>query len=413
MVSNIILMVICVFLSGYFSATEPAFSALKKTRLKALMEGGSKKAKLTLSLSENYDKLISTILIGNNIVNIAVASIGTLLFVRLYGEDLGPTLSTIVVTIVVLIFGEITPKSIAKDHPESFAMFSAPILRVIIWVFTPLNFIFSKWKQLVSKMFRSKGDTRMSQEELLILLDEVEQEGAINESGSKLLKNVVEFGDMEVQDILTPRMNLEGVEINDDKIKVAKTFESCGFSRLPVYNETMDNIVGIVHIMDFYKDGEITKKSLNEIMTAPLFVHKSEKIDNLLQILRNTKSHLAVVADEFGGTMGIVTMEDILEELVGEIWDEHDIVDEPIEHLGNGEYEVDAGWSLYDFCEYFNIKAKSPSVSVGGWVMDVMGKIPKENDSFKYENIEVTVCTMNEHRISKLHVTEQKEENEV
>ena len=412
MIYSVISMVICVILSGYFSATETAFSALNKTRLKALVESGNKKAKLTLKLSDNYDKLISTILIGNNIVNIAVASIGTLLFVKLYGEDLGPTLSTIVVTVVVLIFGEITPKSIAKDHPESFAMFSSPILRVIIVVFTPLNFIFTKWKQLVSKLFRTKGDTKMSQEELLIFLDEVHQEGAIDENGNKLLKNAVEFGNMEVQSILTPRMSLEGVEINDDKIEIAKTFERCGFSRLPVYDETMDNIVGIVHIMDFYKDGEITNKNLSEIMTAPLFVHKAEKIDNLLQILRNTKSHIAVVVDEFGGTMGIVTMEDILEELVGEIWDEHDIVDEPVEKISENEYKIDAGWNLDDFSKYFNIKAQSHSISVGGWVMDVMGRIPKESDSFKYENLKITVCTMDEHRISKILVKKENEEKE-
>ena len=410
MIYSVILMAICVILSGYFSATETAFSAVNKTRLKALCESGNKKAALTLKLSDNYDKLISTILIGNNIVNIAVASIGTLLFVKLYGEDLGPTLSTIVVTVVVLIFGEITPKSIAKDHPEGFAMFSSPILRVIIVAFTPLNFIFSKWKQLVSKLFRTKGETKMSQEELLILFDEVHQEGTIDENGNKLLKNAVEFGDMDVQSILTPRINLEGVEIDEDKLEVARTFKKGGFSRLPVYEETMDNIVGIVHIMDFYEDGKITDKSLNEIMTTPVYVHKQEKIDDLLQTLRNTKSHLAVVVDEFGGTMGIVTMEDILEELVGEIWDEHDTVDEPIEKLSDNEYKIDAGLNLDDFCDYFSVEAESESISVGGWVMDVLGRIPEENDSFKYKNLDITVHKMDEHRVVNIYVKKEATE---
>lgn len=398
-------MIACITLSAYFSATETAFSALNKTRLKAMSENGNHKALLALRLSENYDQLISTILIGNNIVNIAVASIGTLLFVDLLGEEIGATISTIVITIVVLIFGEVTPKSIAKDHPEKFAMFASPLLRMIIWCFTPLNFLFSIWKKLVSRIFNSAEDCKISQEELLLLLDEVQQEGAIDESEGKLLKNAVEFGDVEAQDILTHRVDLEGVSIEASKEEIAAKFDQTQFSRLLVYEETMDKIVGIIHLKDFYIGGGITPRSVKEVITPPLFVHQTEKIDNLLQMLRTAKSHIALVVDEYGGTLGIVTMEDILEELVGEIWDEHDEVEEPIHQLENHMYQVDGSVSLSDFCDFFLVDSNSESLSVGGWVMDQMSHIPESGETFDYENLTITAFKVEDHRIESIHVT--------
>ena len=342
-------MVICIILSGYFSATETAFSSLNKTRIKYMAEKGSKRAKRTLQLAENYDKLIATILIGNNIVNITTASIGTLLFVALMGQELGATVSTVVVTIVVLIFGEITPKSIAKDYPERFAMFSAPMIGALLWLFTPLNFLFSLWKKLVALLFHSDEEDKMSQEELLLLLEEVEQEGAIDKSEGTLLRNAVEFGDLEVQSILTHRVDLEAVEVNATKEEIAAKFTETRFSRLLVYEETIDKIVGVLHLKDFYDGMGINPKPLREIMTPPLFIHQTEKVDDLLQLLKSSKSHIAVVIDEYGGTLGIVTMEDILEELVGEIWDEHDEVEEPFRQLSENTYLVDCTVTLDDF----------------------------------------------------------------
>ncbi len=402
MINSIIAMAACVIMSGYFSATETAFLSMNKTRLKAMSENGNRKAALALQLSNNYDRLISTILIGNNIVNIAIASIGAVLFGELLGAEMGATVSTAVVTVVVLIFGEITPKSVAKDYPESFAMFSAPILRVIIWIFTPLNFLFSNWKKLVSKLFRSRGESKMSQEELLLLLDEVQQEGAINESEGTLLKNAVEFSDLEVQDILTHRVALDAVSIDATKEEVAAMFDKSHFTRLPVYEESLDRIVGIIHQKDFYTGCGITPKELREIITPPLFVHQTEKIDNMLQILRAAKSHIAIVVDEYGGTMGIVTMEDILEELVGEIWDEHDEVEEPFRELGQNCFEVAGSVSMNEFCDFFHISTESESVSVGGWVMDEMEHIPAEGEKFTYENLEITVCAVVDHRVESI-----------
>ena len=407
MLYSILAMIACVVMSGYFSATETAFSSLNKTRLRTMAERGNHRAELTLKLSGDYDKLISTILIGNNIVNIAVASIGTVLFVKMLGQELGATVSTAVVTVVVLIFGEITPKSIAKDHPESFAMFSAPILRGIIWFFTPLNFLFSQWKKLVARLFESGEDSKMSQEELLILLDEVQQEGAIDADEGMLLKNAVEFGDLEAQDILTHRVDLEAVSIDATKDEVAQCFDASRFSRLLVFEENIDRIVGVIHQKDFYVGGGVTEKPISEILTPPMFVHQTEKIDNLLQQLRSAKSHIAIVVDEYGGTMGIVTMEDILEELVGEIWDEHDEVKEPIRQISEDTYLVDGAVSLGDFSDRFDIDAESESTCVGGWVMDKMEHIPHSGETFRYENLSVTVECVEDHRVESVLVQVQ------
>ena len=397
-------MVICVILSGYFSATETAFSSVNKTRLKAMAEKGDHKAELALRLAEDYDKLISTILIGNNVVNIALASIGTLFFVDLMG-DRGATVSTAVITVVVLIFGEITPKSIAKDYPEKFAMFSAPLINMLIVLLTPLNFLFGLWKKLVGMIVKGEEDAGMSQEELLLLVDEVQQDGAIDESEGELLRNAIEFGDLEARDILTHRVDLEAVPTDATKEEVAALFTESRFSRLLVYEDSIDKIVGVIHQKDFYTGTGIVDAPLKEIMTEPLYIHQTEKVDDLLQLLRTNKSHMAIVIDEYGGTMGIVTMEDILEELVGEIWDEHDEVEEPIQKIDDTTYILDGSVTLDDFCDQFDVKSDSDSVSLGGWVMDQMECIPDEGDSFEFENLTITVSKTDDHRVEEVTVT--------
>ena len=312
---SIFAMVVCIAMSAYFSATETAFSSLNKTRLKVLADNGNKRAALALKLSEDYDKLISTILIGNNIVNIMVASIGTLLFVGLYG-DIGATVSTVVVTIVVLIFGEITPKSVAKDTPERFALFSAPFIRLWILVLTPLNFLFSQWKKLVSRFFKTDDNAKMSHEELLLFMEDVEQDGGIDENEGELLRNALEFRDLTAAEILTHRIELEAVDIDESHEEIARVFTQSRFSRLLVYRDTIDQIVGVLHQKDFYINGKMTDQPITAIMTEPLFVYQHTKIRDILKMLQHQKSHVAVVVDDFGGTLGIVTMEDILEELV-------------------------------------------------------------------------------------------------
>ena len=406
---TIAIMVILVALSGYFSATETAFSSFNKTRLKTLVEKGNKRAKLALKLEERFDKLLSTILIGNNIVNIALASLGALFFAELLkDQDLGATVSTIVITVAVLIFGEITPKNLAKDHPETFAMFSAPIIQFIGWILFPVIIIFSGWKKLISLIFKSNSDNKRSQEELLMLVEEVEQEGSIDEEEGELLRNVIEFTDLEAKDILTHRVDLEAVSIDTTKEEIANIFTSTRFSRLLVYEDSIDNIVGVIHQKDFYVKTGVYPRSIKEIITPALFIHKSEKISDLLKSLQKEKSHIAVVLDEYGGTLGIVTMEDILEELVGEIWDEHDEVVEDVEKLEREEnaYMVDGTMNFDDFCDEFDLERdeETDSVSVGGWITEQIGRIPSRGDRFDYENIHVIVTETDSHRVVKAKV---------
>lgn len=395
-------MIVLVIFSAYFSATETAFSSLNRTRLKALAEKGDKRAKRAYEISERYDKLISTILIGNNIVNIALASLGTVLFVKLCG-DAGATVSTVVITVVVLIFGEISPKSIAKDCPEKFAMFSAPFLKFCIMILTPLNFVFSAWKRLLTRLLKTESDSRMSQEELLMLVEEVQQDGSIDENEGELLTNVIEFSNIEAEDILTHRVDLEAVSVEADKSEIAEVFHTSKFSRILVYRESIDNIIGVIHQKDFYTGMGVTSKAIEDIITPVIFVLRNEKISDMLEKLQKSKSHMAVVLDEYGGTYGIVTMEDILEELVGEIWDEHDEVVESIRKCGDA-YIVNAAMDFDDFCEYFDIETESDSTSLSGWIMEQMEKIPEAGESFKFENLTVTVTSVDNHRISEARV---------
>ena len=351
-------MTVCLILSGYFSATETAFSSANTTRLKTIAEKGNKRAALVCKLLERYDRLLSTILIGNNIVNIATASIGTVLFVRHYG-DAGATISTVVVTVVVLIFGEISPKSIAKDCAEQWAMLSAPMLQVLIWIFTPLNAIFSFWKKLLAKVFRLSSDNKMSQEELLMLVDEVQQDGSIDKNEGELLKNAIDFSEQRAEDILIHRTDLAALPITATKEEVAALFTETKYSRLLIYQDSIDNILGTIHQKDFYVGCGITDKPLREILLPPVYALEMEPISQLLKKLQQAKTHVAVVVDEYGGTCGIVTMEDILEELVGEIWDEHDDVVEDIRHQTDGSWLVSGSASVDDVAEELDVKAKS------------------------------------------------------
>lgn len=400
---SIFAMAVCLAMSAYFSATETAFSYLNKTRLKVLADNGNKQAALALKLAGDYDRLISTILIGNNIVNITVASIGTLLFVELYG-DVGATVSTVVVTVVVLIFGEITPKSIAKDTPERFAMFSAPFIRLWIWVLTPLNFLFFQWKKFVSHFFKTDGSAKMSHEELLLFMEDVEQDGGIDENEGELLRNALEFRELTASEILTHRIELEAVNINEGLEEIAKAFTRSRFSRLLVYRDTIDQVIGVLHQKDFYINGKMTDQPIAEIMTEPLFVYQHTKIRDILKMLQHQKSHIAVVVDDFGGTLGIVTMEDILEELVGEIWDEHDEVEEDFEKLEGNIYRVDCSASLEDFMEFFDIQLDSESVSVGGWIMEQLNRVPVKGESFHVRHLEITVSELSAYRVSSITV---------
>ena len=403
----IVIMAVCLALSAYCSATETAFSSANTTRLRTLAEKGSGNAALALKLLEQYDRLLSTILIGNNIVNIATASIGTVLFVRHYG-DAGATISTVVVTVVVLIFGEISPKSIAKDCAEKCAMLSAPILRVLIWVLMPLNLLFSLWKKLLAKVFRLNTDSKMSQEELLMLVDEVQQDGSIDRDEGELLKNAIGFSEQEAQDILIHRVDLAALPVTASKEEVAALFTQTKYSRLLIYQDSIDHILGTVHQKDFYVGCGVTDQPLSDIISPPVFALENAPIRALLKKLQQAKTHVAVVVDEYGGTCGIVTMEDILEELVGEIWDEHDEEEVFLRKIAPDTWLVDAGMDFDDFAEFFQLKTDSEMVSVSGWVMEQFGRVPEAGDSFVFENLTVRVTRVENHRIEEIQVTREE-----
>ena len=404
----IIIMAVCLLLSAYFSATETAFSSANITRLKTRAEKGNSRAALACKLLERYDKLLSTILIGNNIVNIAMASLGTVLFVRSFG-DMGATLSTVVVTVVVLIFGEISPKSIAKDCAEEWAMAAAPFLRCLIWLLTPLNVLFSLWKKLLAKVFHLDADSKMSPEELLMLVNEVQQDGSIDKDEGDLLKNAIGFSEQEAQDILIHRVDLAALPVTASKEEVADLFTQTKYSRLLIYREDIDHIIGTVHQKDFYVGCGVTDKPLEEILSPALFVLENEPISLLLKKLQSAKTQVAVVVDEYGGTCGIVTMEDILEELVGEIWDEDDVVEESFVELGDGVYMVDADESVTDVFEQLGFEDPEEdeelvNTLMGEWAYEQFSAIPKVGDSFLYHRVQVTVASMTHNRILKLKV---------
>ena len=396
-------MAVCLAFSAYFSATETAFSSVNTTKLKTLAEKGDRRAALACRLLERYDRLLSTILIGNNIVNIATASIGTVLFVKHYG-DAGATISTVVVTVVVLIFGEISPKSIAKDSAERCAMLSAPLLRVLILLFTPLNVLFSLWKKLLSRLFRLSADTKLSQEELLMLVDEVQQDGSIDQNEGELLKNAIDFSEQRAEDILIHRTDLAALPITAAKEEVAALFTETKYSRLLIYQDSIDHILGTVHQKDFYVGCGVTDKPLRDILLPPVYALEREPISLLLKKLQKMKTYVAVVVDEYGGTCGIVTMEDILEELVGEIWDEHDEEETPISEVSDGVYLVDAGMSFDDFADHFGLRADSAMSSVSGWVTEQFGHLPEPGDTFDFETLHVQVTQVANHHVEQVRV---------
>ena len=415
-ITYLIIMAVCLVFSAYFSATETAFSTLSKTKLKTLAEKGNRRATRTLAIAEKYDRLISTILVGNNVVNILLATVSTLFFIDLLQNtdkaSMASTISTVVCTVVVLIFGEITPKSLASDFPEKFAMVATPLIRLIIFILTPVTFIFTMWKKLLALIFRIEKDDKISQEELLMLVEEVQEDGTIDDEEGDLLRNAINFADLTAEDILTHRVDLEAFPSDATKEEIAKHFTESRFSRLLMYDDSIDNIVGVIHHKDFFTASGITDEPLEEIATKPMFIRPTEPIDALLRDLKNTKSHIAVVLDEYGGTLGIVTMEDILEELVGEIWDEHDEVVEDYKEISENTFRVDCGGNLDEFREFFDIEIESESITINGWIMEQLERIPTCGDKFTYENLDITVSETDFHRVSTIVVVRGERDDE-
>ena len=400
----IAVLVVLVILSAYFSATETAFTSLNRIRLKSKADAGDRRAALTLKLVDNYDNLLSTILVGNNIVNLSASSLATVLFTEGLRLRNGAVISTVVITLVVLIFGEVSPKSLSKEYPESFAMFSAPIMRVLMVILTPVNFLFSLLKRLLSKVFHQEGDNGITEEELVTMVDQAESEGGLDQHESKLIRSAIEFNDMEVDEILTPRVDIVAVEDTDTMEDVAQAFAESGYSRLPVYHEDVDDIIGVIHEKDFHAARYRGIEDLKSITGPVLYTTGNTKISELLRILQREKGHLAIVVDEYGGTEGLVTLEDIVEELVGEIWDEHDEVIEEFKKQEDGSYIISCTADLADLFDLFSIKGECDANTISGWVMEQIGRIPEEGDRFQSDGLDVTVTKVDHRRVLEIRV---------
>ena len=412
----LIAMIVLVLMSGFFSASETAFSSLNKVKLKEMMKEGesNKKIERALKLSEDYDVVLSTVLIGNNIVNIACTSLATLFFTGLLGDnsDLGATVSTVVMTIVVLIFGEVTPKTYAKEKADKVVVAFTPIIKAFIIIFSPLNVFFKAWKKLMNKVFKTGGVETITEEELKTYVDEAHTGGEIDENESELILSSIEFDDIDVSDILVPRVDVEAVDKYAPLTEIEAVFNRTNFSRLPVYIDDIDSIVGVIHHRDFEAARKRNLKSLRTILKPVPAVSPDTKISKLLRILQKNKTHLAVVIDEFGGTEGIVTLEDILEELVGEIWDEHDEIQNDIEKLSDNEYLVQGSMSVDDFFEYFGVYQEKTEIStVNGWIMQNLDKIPEIDDTFTNGKLTAVVLSVDGRRAEDIKITVEVEEN--
>ena len=391
----VIILVALLILSAFFSATETAFTSLNRTRLKLLADDGKKSAKKALKHADNYDRLLYTILIGNNIVNLTLATISTLLFSSIItnSESLSATLSTIISTIAVLIFGEITPKTLAKEFPEKVAMFVAPIMDFFTIILYPLNLVFTGWKLLLKKIFNFKSEDVITEQELLTYVEEANEDGTLDNNETELISSAIEFNDAEVGDILVPRVNVIAVEENTPMKDIRLVFSEHGFSRLPVYRGSIDTIIGMIHEKDFYAAYTSGATNIKGIVTSMALATEHMKISALLRSMQKQKVHMATVVDEYGGTLGIVTLEDILEELVGEIWDEHDEVVDYFTKLDDEHYLVDGNAELTEFFEIFSQEEdeESDSNTVSGWIIERSGDIPPIGYTFDYNNLTVTV----------------------
>ena len=404
-ISSILILVLLIIMSAYFSATETAYSSLNKIKLKSIANKGNKKAKLALELSEKYDSVISTILIGNNIVNIATASLATVLFTKLLGSS-GVTVSTIVMTILILIFGEISPKSIAKDIPESFAIVSAPLLNAFCIILKPVNNLFCLWKKVISKVFKIQKHSGITEDEILTIAEEAENEGGINPQQLEIIKSAIELNDQEVIEAFTPRVDMVAIKDSCSKEELLNLFIESGFSRIPVYHDNIDNVIGIINEKDLINIVVNNKNEEISSIIKPLNVIQPHmKLSQLLKVLQNNKSHMALIADEYGGTMGIITLEDILEELVGEIWDEHDKVVNDIEKIAEDEYIVRGNANIEKVLEEFDFEEEFEVNSVNGWVMQQFGKIPKVGESFEYKNLKIVVQKATKRCVLEIRIT--------
>ena len=410
------ILIILVAMSAFFSGTETAFTSFNKTRMKTLAQDGNKRAKAVLDIEDKYEKFLSTILVGNNIVNITATTISGIMFANLLQgrAELAPTVSTIVMTVVVLIFGEITPKTLAKDFAENYVLSTCGIVKFFMVILTPLTFIFSLWKMLLGVIFKVEVVDTVTEDEILTMVEEAENDGEIDEHESELIKSAIEFNDLEVDAILTPRVDIVAISSDTPIEEILDLYRTSGFSRLPVFEETIDNIVGVMHEKDFNKMLHDGGNDINEIVHGVICITGGMKISKLLREFQSAKTHMAVVVDEYGGTAGLVTMEDVLEGLVGEIWDEHDEVIENIKQIDDVTYIINASCAMVDIadiCEFSDEELEA-NATINGFVLDNINKVPEVGDTFEYENFTFEVIKVDGRRAEEIKLVVNPIEDE-
>lgn len=423
-IPSIIIFFICIVFSAYFSSSETAFTSLRAVKLKTQAKNGDKRAEKTLRLQERFDEVLSTILIGNNLVNIASSSIATIFFVSFY-PTYGATISTIVTTIILLLLGEIAPKLLAKLAPEKVAKFSSPILELILLLFKPFVWLLTQWQKMIRRFIPITSVHSLSEEELLSFVDEARVDGSIEHEEHRLVKAAIEFDDVDVSSILTPRVDVVGVDIEASDDTIEETFDQNTFSRLIVYDESVDNVVGVLHQKDFHRylrakqRGQLRVQSVINLVSEVLYVPPVIKLSDLLRLMQRNKNHMAVVVDEHGGMSGIATMEDALEELVGEIWDETDTVENELEVLESDteSYRVKGTYSIEKLLNRLELEVSDDWISntVSGFVIEQLERVPQSNDSFIYEGYEFVVIDAQKRRVNEVLVTaiEQEPEEEI
>lgn len=408
-------------MSALFSSMETAFSSVNKIRLKHEASNGNKKAERALNIAENFDKALTSILVGNNIVNILSSSLGTVIFTDLFGTA-GVAIATAVMTVLVLIFGEIIPKSFAKQNAEKCALAFAGILNVIMFILTPISAVFAQLQKVLAKISKPDDSPNFTEDELKYIIEEIEDQGVLEEQESDLVRSALEFDDITVEQILVPRVKVVAVERSEDIDAITEIFIRDRYTRLPVYEENVDNIVGLINEKDFFAlvtRPEGAPSGIESIIQKALYVSEMKLISEVLYEMQRSKIHMAIVKDQYGGTSGIVTMEDIIEELVGEIYDENDEVIDSVVEVAEHTYDIQADTSISDMLEKLDLPSgliETDSNSVGGWVMELFGRIPETGDTITAGIFTVTVIEADEQSVSKvgikLDVPEEKEEND-
>ncbi len=411
-----VIIIVCIFLSAFFSSIETAFSTVSIIRMKYLAERENKRAKKVLKIVGNYDKALTAILIGNNIVNIGCSSVATALCIHLFG-DAGVAVSTGVITLLVLTFGEIIPKCLAKEKSETFCLSTANILLVIMTILMPFVFLFIALKTLALKLFSSENrKPSVTEDELKVLIGTSEQEGVLEEQEKELVQSALDFDEKTVQEILTPRVDITAIDVSENTEEIQKTILEERYSRIPVYKDDIDNIIGILHTRDYLEERMKTDNPDIETLIKPAyFIYKTKKLSHVLAELKKQKLHIAIVTDDYGGTLGIVTMEDLLEELVGDIWDEDEVETLSYQKISENIYHVSGDMTISDMLDLLELREDyidSDSVSVGGWVMENLGDIPQKGDSFTFgESLIFTVLETDGQRVEKIKIeyTDKKE----